>query len=486
MIGLLIKYFVVINCSFNIYTKLLNRAATLSRLAVNSVLSLFLAFVAYYIRSYATPLLIPFLILISIVYLTQSTKTKLELSITTTILSFGISYASFYLLIFFLSIIFQLFKAAHSSENINVITFCALIIQFLLTYVLFKFRRLKSGMPFLKNKGSSNTGVFISVLLLCCVTIFTNHNNSEFVYIVPVVLILLCGVFILFWWRGKLTKTYIERLRSDELSYLKGTIQDQDTQIKNLKEQNDALARIIHKDNKLLPAMGLAVKDYLESYDESYENSRRKGQELLTQLNIMLEERSGALRDYQLDNGKLPLTNVLSIDSLMKFMFNKAKENGVILELTLAGSVTFMVENIISDSELRTLLADLIENAIIATKASISKKILVFIGISNSSYLINVMDSGIPFEVNTIVDLGLKRATTHADDGGSGIGLVMAYQVIKEHHASFIIEEYSGNNIYTKKLSVKFDGLEQYIVKSDRYNEIRSLSPREELVLLKA
>lgn len=421
----------------------------------------------------------------SVVVFMLSTKTKLERSITTTILSFGISYALYYTSTILLAMIFPIMNVAYTFENAGVFTVCVCVVQFSLINTLFRFKRLKSGMPFLKNKGDSNAGVFISVLSLCSVMIFSKGNNSNLIYVIPVVIIFLCGIFILFWWRRKLSKTYIERLKADELSGLKDIIQNKEKQIENLKQQNEALAKIIHKDNKLIPAMELAVKEYLEYHEENGASAREKGRELIIQLEKMFDERSGILRDYQIESGKLPLTNVLSIDSLMKYLYTKAKENGVILEFTLSGSVTYMIENIISDSELRTLLADLIENAIISTKRAINKRILVSIGISNSHYLISILDSGIPFEANTIVNLGINKATTHASDGGSGIGLLSVFQIIKARCASFIIEEFSESSIYTKRLSVKFDYLNQYIVKTTRYYEIKSLSRREDLVLLK-
>ncbi len=485
MMVFLYKYFAIIICCFYAYAKLLNLNIDIKQIVMNSVMSLFLSVCMYYLKINLLPLYIPFMVVASIAFLTLSTKTKLELSITTTILSFGISYAFGYFLTFIFSLIFALTNITFSADNVNILVVCVCITQILLINVLFKFKRLKSGMPFLRLKSNSNTGVFISMLLLCGVMIFTRHNDAELVYIIPLALIFLCGVFIIFWWRRKLTKTYIDRLRADELHNLEEIIEDKDAQIENLKRENDTLARIIHRDNKLIPAMELAVKEYLAVYEEDGTKAREKGRELITQIEKTYGERSGIIKEYQADSGKLPLTNVQSVDSLMKYMYNKARENDVLLELILSGSVTYMIENIISDSDLKTLLADLIENAIIATKKAENKRVLVSIGISSGYYLISVLDSGIPFEVDTIVNLGLKKATTHADEGGSGIGLLTIFQILKAHRASLAIEELSDNSIYTKRLSVKFDGLDQYIVKTARYNEIEAISQRKELVVLK-
>lgn len=485
MIASLYKYFAIIICGFYAYAKLLNLDINLKRIIINLAMSLVLSACTYYLRYHSDILYFPVMSLIYILFLTRSTKTKLELSIKATMLSFGISYTFYYFLTFIFSVIAVLMSIDRSDSNVRVLAMCVSTTQILLINVLFRFKRLKSGMPFLRLKSDSNIGVFISMLLLCGVMIFTRHSNDELVYIIPLVSIILCGVSIFFWWRDKLTKTYIDRLRADELRNLEEIIQDKDAKIENLKRENDVLARIIHRDNKLIPAMELAVKEYLAFYEEDGTKAREKGRELITQIEKTYGERSGIIKEYQADNGKLPLTNVLSIDSLMKYMYNKARENDVLLELILSGSLTYMIENIISDSDLKTLLADLIENAIIATKKAENKRVLVSIGISSGYYLISVLDSGIPFEADTIVNLGLKKATTHADEGGSGIGLLTIFQILKAHRASLAIEELSDNSIYTKRLSVKFDGLDQYIVKTARYNEIEAISQRKELVILK-
>ena len=53
---------------------------------------------------------------------------------------------------------------------------------------------------------------------------------------------------------------------------------------------------------------------------------------------------------------------------------------------------------------MNTLLADLVENAIIAIRSRTSKRILVSISISEGHYLIDVFDGGIPFEAETIIN----------------------------------------------------------------------------------
>jgi signal transduction histidine kinase len=486
MVELLLKYITIIFCSFYTYVKLLNLKIKMKSIVIDLALALALSISILLIRLLIQPLSIPIMIVLFLGFITLVTSTKLEISITTTILSFGINYAFSYISALLVAILSKLIQLVYSSENFYIFSICVSFIQILLTILLFRIKRLKKGMPFLLSKGASNIGVFTSVVLLSCVILFFNHNNADLVYLFPVVFIFLCGIFVLFWWRDKLTKTYMERLRADEIHSLQAAIQSQREEIHNLREHNEMLANIIHKDNKLIPAMELAVSEYLQSLErESPDNHKNTGRELLAQLKNMAGERSGIIREYESDHKKLPATDVFAIDSLMTHMRSRARENDIEFGLVLYGSVKYMTENIIPVSDLRALLADLIENAVIAAKSSANREILVSIGVSESCYLIGILDSGVPFEPDTLVHLGLQKTTTHAEHGGSGIGLVTAFEILKHYRASLIIEEFSDESTpYSKRVSVKFDGLNQYIVKTMRHREITALSQRDDLIVL--
>jgi hypothetical protein len=66
-----------------------------------------------------------------------------------------------------------------------------------------------------------------------------------------------------------LTKTYLARLRTEEIRALENIVREKEQRIAQLEQQNEALSRIIHKDNKLIPAMELAVREFLESSAEA-------------------------------------------------------------------------------------------------------------------------------------------------------------------------------------------------------------------------
>lgn len=486
MIESFLKNFTIIICSLYMYTKLLNLKISAISLIIDMAFAASISFFLYYIKLYYPLLTIPAMMISSYIFKTIATKTDLGLSITTTIISFGISYVFLAISAILVAGFFELIDVNQLEKNIKIYALCISLMQLLFIGIPFRLRRLKSGMPFLRSKGGSNIGVFISTSLLCSVIVLSSGKNAGLIYTIPIVMIIILGVIILFWWRRKLEKVYIEKLRTNEIQNMRNSINEKEVEIELLKRSNDFLAKIIHKDNKLIPAMELAVREYLQSALLDDKENMRKGEVLLKRLESISNERSGIITEYQSVNKRLPSTDLLSIDALMSYMFNKARESFIELELIISGSVKYMIENVICESDLNTLLADLVENAIIATKNRENKKIIVSLGIPEGHYTIDIFDSGAPFEIETLSILGIKKITTHADTGGSGIGMITIFEIIKKYNASFMIEEIANNNsLFTKRISVIFDNQNQFYIKTSRYNEIKAISQRDDLLVIK-
>jgi Histidine kinase-, DNA gyrase B-, and HSP90-like ATPase. len=464
-----IEYLVLSACGFYIYARLLNLKGSPKRIVSDLVFASVLALFTYSVRLFCPLVTIPAVIVLAVIYITFATKTEPGLSITTTIISFGISFTLFSFSCLLIAVVFRFINIAYTEVNGKISIACALFIQLLLSGIPFRFKRLKSGMPFLRSKGGGNSGVIFSAVLLCCLFTIRNVGNSESIYLkILSVFIFMGGAGIFVWWRGRLQKTYFERLRIKEIQDLRKSMCEKDEQIRQFRHDNDALAKIIHKDNKLIPALELAVRGFLESFDqEPGADIRLTGQRLLEQLKEVADERSGILTDYQSANKNLPQTGVFPIDALMAYMFDKARKSNVDFDFTISGSMKYLVENIIAVSDLRTLLADLIENAIIASKDCDKRKVLVSSGVFEGYYTIDIFDSGVPFELETLINFGRKKTTTHANAGGSGIGLMTVSEILNSYHTSFVIEEFSESDAaFSKKVSVKFDNLNQYAVKS--------------------
>lgn len=109
---------------------------------------------------------------------------------------------------------------------------------------------------------------------------------------------------------------------------------------------------------------------------------------------------------------------------------------------------------------------------------------LVF-GIRDSFYELCIYDSGIPFEVETLVNFGIKPASTHTDEGGTGIGLLTTFETINSSNASLIIDENTHTN-YTKSIKIKFDKKHEYIICTNRSAEITEKNTENRNILLRS
>lgn len=489
MVEVIIKYFILLICSFYIFLELLNCKLTRKAFLVYVLFSAIITFLIYAIRLFSVSLSIIFIYFYLVIYAIRTVKISINLSMTTSVISLAISYVAFFVstaLIIVLEYSFtQLLGTNHFPNPFFII--CTVIIQLLLVIVTFKIKRLKNGMPFLLERGSSDIGVFICFSLLLSTSFFKVNNNGELIYLLPVFFILISGLIVIFWWRNSITKKYIDKVKSQEMQVLQEAVKKKDAEISQLKRHNEELSKIIHKDNKLIPALEYAVRQYLLSTESETDRVARTAQakKLISQIETASHERRGIITSYESNSKSLPSTGVPSIDSLLKYMLQKSNEQQIDFNLSLSGSVKYLVESIATEQDINTLLADLIENAIIATKKCVPRNILVHIGIADNCYSIGIFDNGIAFTRETIKDIGLKRTTTHAGEGGSGIGLMTTFEILKKHKASFVIEDIADNVLYTKNVSVCFDNLGQFRIKSKLINKSDLYHGCEDLMLMR-
>lgn len=481
-----IKYFAIIICSFYIYGKLLNISHSqnhytylLSGIPCLSLGSLLLDF----LFPQATDLM---LILISFFFLLRIAKITPESAITTTIISYGISYIIFSLsaLISSAILVFAFHVSIDSYSHLLSQALTA-VIQIAITPLLFRPKRFRKGMPFIANKLNSYPLMIISLITLFAVVIFKNGNNS-LLYLFPFLLIFLMAIFIYISWKNNITKTYLERLKEKDIAELNETLSEKESYIKKLEEENKELSKIIHSDNKLIPAMLLSVKEFIRDSSSLAPAASEKGMRLLSDLEQLSLHRKSILRTQDDRCRSIPETGCSSVDSILNYMKQKAHEMNIIFETAFSCDMKALVNENISENDLNTLLADLLENALIATKYGGHRHVLLSVDRIEDFYTISIFDSGVPFPKEVLVSLGLKNYTTHKADGGSGIGLVTSYELLKKYGASLAIEEFTQNSgLYTKKLSVVFNRLDQYTLFTYRNREeLDFLNSRTDLLVV--
>lgn len=476
-----IKYYFMALCGFFFYAKLLNLPLPKQKNLCMLAMALVLAVAEYYIRLYLPPASILLFVAPLGFCMWLLHHTSLNCTIVTAVLASGLSYLAFIIAsLLFIPTGLVLITLKHGVSPNALVSFSVTgIIQCLLSTIPFRFSRLKKGMPFLTQYGTSDLGVIISIFLLS-ITLLFNQHNKDYIYIaIPVFAIILCGTALVLWWKRRLTIQYKERMKAEEQEKLQQQLASQQTQIEALTRHNEELARIIHKDNKLIPAMELAVKELLESVPSL--DDQEKANRLLAQLASLSDSRTAALQSYESAHKSLPKTGILSADGVIRYLSERAKASGADFECSITGSVKFLTEQIIEEADLNTLLADLGENALISMGQQEAKHLLLRISILDSHYQLDFLDTGDSFSPEVLYNLGLAKTTTHAE--GSGIGLMNTWTLLQKYDASFELDETIPGSLYTKCVSLCFDGKGQYRIRTNR-PELKTQCLRNDILFL--
>lgn len=121
-------------------------------------------------------------------------------------------------------------------------------------------------MPFLYELNFNNIGCLLSMCIIICVIIIsTPYTIHTYITISCLLLIFPCALLLISWWRAIITRNYHRKLQQFEMQKLKNELVQKEQEITRLLENNKALAQIIHRDNKLIPAMELAVNTFLQT-----------------------------------------------------------------------------------------------------------------------------------------------------------------------------------------------------------------------------
>ena len=168
-------------------------------------------------------------------------------------------------------------------------------------------------------------------------------------------------------------------------------------------------------------------------------------------------------------------------------MQQRALAQNINFSLHITGNIVKMTEDVISGEDLSHLLADLLENAMIAIGDNEVRSLSVCLCHDEDTSTLEISDSGNAFDVQLFEDFGQTRHTTHKDSGGSGIGLMDIWKIKKQYCASLHIIEYApGTSTFTKKISLVFDQKNHYLIQTYRRNEIERVHMRNDMFVLQS
>lgn len=338
-------------------------------------------------------------------------------------------------------------------------------------------------MPFLLSKNFINFGTGICLCFFCSLTYLqlSDYFRLRFVILISF-LTFVSTTALIYWWQTQLTKSYLRKLQLLELESLRKELEETSREMEHLKKQNEELGRLIHKDNKLIPAMETAVIDFLSASEQKGNNTL--GQSLISQLRELSGSRGEILNEVSVARSHHFATGVPALDTLLAYFDRRAEARKMEFTVNVTPDLKAYVPSRISSDDITHLLADLLENAIIAVTPCTSRKIRLQIYPYRKWFVIELSDTGIPFQAESLLQFGIQQLTTHKDSGGSGIGLMDIWKLKEKYHASIHITEYPDSSPFSKRITFLLDHRNQYLIRTWRCEELKAESRRTDLCIL--
>lgn len=480
-----LEYFIINFCSsfcifinsFLIFNKTQNIKSTKKRTILVIIVNFFISILFAFLNSHTSLVqIVSFTgIATSFTLLNSSSKTK---AILISFISISFAHIIKVLAVFIVAITMTILQLSIETSIPNHIEN---ILSAIITLIFLKIKRLKNGIQFFEKDENLGIGLVISGIVFLLSSINFDPEQRS----VPIMLVLLIGIFIsgfglYLWIRKGITKHYREKLQLKSELYYKEQLKQKEQEIEKLNHSNEYLAKIVHRDNHLMSSLNSSINAYFESGDKEFKDS------ILREIQTLENERAELINNEQRDSKILPSTGNALIDGAVNNLYIKAAAHGIDFDLSVSATVDEVIGKYISQTDLQTLICDHIKDAIIAVDAKNENngKILAELSMENDNYTITIFDSGVDFEIDTLAKLGKERVTTHANNGGSGIGFMTTFETLRKSYASLIITEFANKTPFSKSVSIRFDGNTAFIIRSYRKEELKSVLTRDDVILL--
>ena len=383
----IIKNFFILNCTIYTYIKILNLPYTRKTFLSVVLFSLTVSPGILFIQTVFPLYTILTITLFVMFYCHLSFGRNIPQTLCVSILSLGISYVLFTLTMLIISPIIYFLFSTTGPQHITTI-FILIIVGFLqntFSSLFFHTKRFCKGIPNIASAFLSDASIFIGVLLILSFSMFSANNVSNRVLdIFLLSFILALGVIIWLWWQKSIHTDYICQSHTRRIDMLEDTLREKEAEL-------ERLSKIIHKDNKLLAALEHSTRELLA--DAPSDTAER----LLQELNRFSEERRDTLCAYEAKQLPFPEIGLFSIDTMLRYLQQRAKKYAIDFQVHFDDNIS-SITNVINEQDLCTIIADLGENAIIATKSTEIKNILLSIEKKDSqNYILNFFDSGEPY-----------------------------------------------------------------------------------------
>jgi len=458
-----IKYSVIFFCNSYVFAKI-----TATKLKLWDILFVPVIFAAslglYYVTVYAK-LLVPLAILLLCVplYLVRF-KQPFDDTVALSMVAFGITIFAMVIAALLAAVVFPALEYFYKDELIIQIgNLMQAITHFVLVIIAFHTKRLKNSLTPATNDEVYEKLLLASVVSIFSMTLFYTVENTDSTLKVIAAIAIFCGLVLIVQWRRTVDSGFNKNMERRTVKRLELVLNQYERVRGELLKKNAELAGIIHRDNKFLPAMRVAVGALSQKY--SNDKSLKK---LSDTLESVYSERLRVVASYGLPASESNKTGVLSIDSVMDYFRMRAEKGGVKFVYEFDAFASQQILDIFGEhASLNELLCDLVENALIAVRGADGGKVALKVELENSFPCIKVFDNGEDFAERVLRNMGRRRITTHENEGGSGIGLLTLFNTLRSRRASFFLDE-APQNGFKKCVCIIFDGKDEYFIKSSR------------------
>ncbi len=439
------------------------------------VCSLIIATICKWIESLSNMNVIVFIMIFTAMFYSIITKNGLGYSILVNVISTSINLIILFIATILTFIPHIVFRTENKYINLIIIILIYLVVMLLIT----KIRRIKNGIAILK-KNKENQYFDIIILNISWIIIFltividnykVNSTGRAGVGFILFAIVMIVTI------QKSLQLYYKQKMLVKDLEEKKVELEDKKKEVEELEKENLNFSKIshsiAHKQKSLEFKLNeLSMKSEISSEIGLKDRIEKLGKELTKETISVI--------------GK---TGIEEIDDMLKYMQSECVKNKIDFQLQISGNIYTMINHYIDKEELEILLADHIKNAIIAIGygENINKSILVRLGKLDGYYGLYIYDSGIEFEIETLYKLGKIPATTHKDNGGTGMGFMNTFDTLRKHKASFVIEEYGKpvKNNFTKALKFIFNQKNEFKIYSYRNEEIEKENKENNLLVEK-
>ena len=468
-------FFIMINSIYLIF-KINNESIAKKAIVLNLIVSILVCVICGIIyktsNSFNSVILLIFLL---VIFIKVMKKYTFGYSILMVIISLSINY-----ILFFISVIISYFPTSILDiQNTYINLLLIMSIYNLFIYIMSKIRKVKNGIAFLKrNRNDQYFGMITLVIgwIVIFLSIIISSYKEKITGKIGIVLVI-SSILMFITIQKSLQLYYRQKMLVKDLEETKAELEDKKKEVEELEKENLNFSKvshsIAHKQKSLEFKLNeLSMKSEISSEIGLKDRIEKLGKELAKETISVI--------------GK---TGIEEIDDMLKYMQSECVKNKIDFQLQLSGNIYTMINHYINKEELEILLADHIKNAIIAIEYgdNINKSILVRLGKLDGYYGLYIYDSGIEFEIETLYKLGKIPATTHKDNGGTGMGFMNTFDTLRKHKASFVIEEYGKpvKNNFTKALKFIFNQKNEFKIYSYRNEEIEKENKENNLLVEK-